>query len=216
MLPIATRTKQKQGTLPMDETRHYPPARRRDFLRATGAAFGTSWLMANLPLFASTAVAARQAQAAGKGFVHLAAEEAADLEAIAARIVPTDETPGAREAGVIWFIDLALGGFVASKAGVLREGLASLNRAVAAAHGKPRFASLAPREQDQVLATVDTTPFFEDIRLLTLAGLLTLPEYGGNRDHLGWKLIGFEHRHAWTPPFGYYDAEATREGGTHG
>lgn len=200
----------------MGQTRSSSPAGRRDFLRATGATLGTSWLMANLPLFAGAAAAARQAQAAGKGFVHLAEEEAADLEAIAARIVPTDETPGAREAGVIWFIDQAIGGFVASNAGVLREGLASLNRAVAAAHGKPRFALLAPAEQDALLAGQDRTPFFEDIRLLTLAGLLALPEYGGNREHLGWKLIGFEHRHAWTPPFGYYDAEATREGGPDG
>lgn len=200
----------------MDPTRVSVPGGRRGFLRATGATLGGSWLMAQLPLLAGVAASAREAQAAGKGFAHLTDEEAADFEAIAARIVPTDETPGAREAGVIWFIDQAFGGFLADKASVLREGLASLNRVVATAQGKPRFALLAPPEQDKVLATVDTTPFFEDLRFLTLAGLLTLPEYGGNRDHLGWKLIGFEHRHAWTPPFGYYDAEATREGRADG
>ena len=40
---------------------------------------------------------------------------------------------------------------------------------------------------------------------LTQAGMFALPEYGGNRDHKGWELIGFEHQHVWQPPFGYYD-----------
>ncbi len=36
-------------------------------------------------------------------------------------------------------------------------------------------------------------------------GFLGNPSYGGNRDHVGWKLIGFEDRMAFQPPFGYYD-----------
>jgi gluconate 2-dehydrogenase gamma chain len=31
------------------------------------------------------------------------------------------------------------------------------------------------------------------------------PSYGGNRDQAGWKLIGFEDKHQYEPPFGYYD-----------
>ena len=34
--------------------------------------------------------------------------------------------------------------------------------------------------------------------------------YGGNRDKVGWKLIGFEDRFHWNAPFGHYDAESTR------
>jgi hypothetical protein len=30
---------------------------------------------------------------------------------------------------------------------------------------------------------------------------------------MGWKLLGFDHRHVWAPPFGYYDAQA---GGSNG
>jgi gluconate 2-dehydrogenase gamma chain len=38
-------------------------------------------------------------------------------------------------------------------------------------------------------------------------GFLADPSYGGNRGQVGWKLIGFEPKPAWKPPFGYYDAE---------
>ena len=34
-----------------------------------------------------------------------------------------------------------------------------------------------------------------------------MPAYGGNRDGVGWKLIGFEDRHVFQPPFGYYDRD---------
>jgi hypothetical protein len=45
------------------------------------------------------------------------------------------------------------------------------------------------------------------VRFLTILGLLALPRYGGNRDEIGWKLIGFNDAHAFNPPFGYYDRD---------
>jgi gluconate 2-dehydrogenase gamma chain len=33
--------------------------------------------------------------------------------------------------------------------------------------------------------------FFETVRLHTILGFLADPEYGGNRDHAGWKLVGY-------------------------
>jgi hypothetical protein len=36
-------------------------------------------------------------------------------------------------------------------------------------------------------------------------GFFGNPSYGGNRDLVGWKLIGFEDRFQFEPPFGYYD-----------
>ena len=42
----------------------------------------------------------------------LSAAEAADIEAVAAQIIPTDDSPGAREAGVVYFIDRALATFL--------------------------------------------------------------------------------------------------------
>ena len=62
-------------------------------------------------------------------------------------------------------------------------------------------------QQIAFLTTVDQTPFFSTTRLLTLLGMFSLPEYGGNRDGLGWKLLGFEDAHVFTSPFGYYDRD---------
>ena len=50
------------------------------------------------------------------------------------------------------------------------------------------------------------------VRYLTLAGMFSLPEHGGNRDQIGWRLLGFENRHAWQPPFGFYDADYAERG----
>ncbi len=49
--------------------------------------------------------------------------------------------------------------------------------------------------------------FFELLRTHTLYGFLGNPSYGGNRDRVGWKLIGFDNHMAYQPPFGYYDAQ---------
>jgi hypothetical protein len=57
------------------------------------------------------------------------------------------------------------------------------------------------------LQQVDRTPFFGSLQQLTVLGALTMPQYGGNRDGLGWQLIGFTDQHAFAPPFGYYDRD---------
>jgi hypothetical protein len=38
-------------------------------------------------------------------------------------------------------------------------------------------------------------------------GYLSRPEYGGNHNQAGWKLIGFQDEMTFDPPFGYYDSE---------
>jgi hypothetical protein len=39
-----------------------------------------------------------------------------------------------------------------------------------------------------------------------------LSEYGGNKDGIGWKLLGMDpHTHAYVYPFGDYDAEYMKE-----
>ena len=189
---------------------------RRGFLLGSGAVLGASWLAVNLPLVVQAAEAAAEARMAGESFVNLTPEQGADLAAIAARIVPSDGTPGATEAGVVWFMDKALDCFMAEDADSLAEGLAAFNAFVLAETGQARFAVLDESRQDDVLRAREETPFFGLVRFLTLAGLFTMPSYGGNRGHVGWKLVGFEHRHAWAPPFGFYDAQAAEEGEPHG
>lgn len=136
----------------------------------------------------------------------LGTAEAADIEAVAAQIIPTDDTPGAREAGVVYFIDRALATFLSQLASDYRAQLAEFQLVFREHHpGIPSFASLTTVPQVEYLRTVDHTPFFDTTRLLTLLGMFSLPAYGGNRDGVGWTLIGFEDRHFFQPPFGHYD-----------
>jgi len=138
----------------------------------------------------------------------LSATEAADIEAVAAQIIPTDDTPGAREAGVVYFIDRSLASFFSHLAGDYRAQLAAFQAAFRDRHPSAgSFASLPSERQIEYLKGVDQTPFFTTTRLLTLLGMLSLPGYGGNRSGVGWKLLGFEDAHAFAAPFGYYDRD---------
>jgi len=138
--------------------------------------------------------------------------EAEEFAAIAARIIPSDETPGATEAGAIYFIDRVLGSSHAELLPALREGLSSLQSTARAAHGNPQFSAMAPAEQDELLRQIESSPFFLLMRFLTICGTFASPEYGGNRDYVGWQLIGFDHRHVWQAPYGYYDADYSQSG----
>jgi gluconate 2-dehydrogenase gamma chain len=182
---------------------------RRSLLHAIAATMAT----AALP-FAWTDIAqaldhAHGAPQAGSPTVSfLSAAEAADVEAVASQIIPTDDSPGAREAGVVHFIDRALATFFSQLAADYRSGLTAFQAAVHERHPSARsFATLTSEEQIAYLKEVDQTPFFNMTRLLTLLGMFTLPAYGGNRDGGGWKLLGFQDAHVFRPPFGHYDRD---------
>jgi gluconate 2-dehydrogenase gamma chain len=183
---------------------------RRSFLIALGealgvAAVGLSWT--DVVRAAHEAHAASQPGSAPATTL-LTATEAADIEAIAAQIIPSDDTPGAREAGVVHFIDRALSSFYARLAGDFRSQLADFQAACRAANpDAPSFSGLSSERQIAFLRMVDQTPFFGRVHLLTLLGMFSTPAYGGNLQGLGWKLIGFEDRHVFQPPFGWYDRD---------
>lgn len=182
-------------------------ASRRDFLAASGTTLGGAWLALHLPSIQAAAAYARRAAAARSPFDILTPDEARELEAVAAQIIPTDDTPGAREAGVVYFMDKALGTFAAQMLGPIRAGLPDLLKA---AQGKQpsaaAFSALSFADQTEVLRGLEKTPFFGMVRFLTVAGMLGDPSYGGNKDRIGWKLIQYNGGHAQQPPFGYYDA----------
>jgi gluconate 2-dehydrogenase gamma chain len=183
-------------------------AERRRFLQLAGASLGASWLALDWAGIARAAEQAAAHHAAGgaHGTTSLSADEAADVEAIAAQIIPTDATPGAREAGVLWFIDRALASFYAPLAERFHAGLRDFQATVRARYPDAvAFAALPQDQQRAFLHTVDRTPFFDDMRMLTVLGMFSIPAYGGNRDGVGWRLLGFEDLHAFDPPFGYYD-----------
>lgn len=134
--------------------------------------------------------------------------EIADLDAMTAQIIPTDATPGAREAGVVHFIDRALRSFCAPIATEFRAGLAEFRRGVRARYPEsPSFAALPHTQQLEWLQSIEHSPFFASVRQLTVLGMFSNPTYAGNRDGIGWRLLGFVDEHVFAPPFGHYDRD---------
>ncbi len=152
--------------------------------------------------------------AAGSPTTHfetLDADTAAEIEAVAAQIIPSTGGPGAREAGVIYFIDRALSTFARDDREAYRTGMVHLQQKRKELFPESAtIASLTGPQQVTLIRTVETSSFFELLRTHTVLGFLGNPSYGGNRGKAGWRQIGFEDQMAYAPPFGYYDAEALR------
>ena len=135
------------------------------------------------------------------------AAEAREIEAIANQIIPGGDSAGAREAGVIYFIDRALATFDAGKRALYTEGLAlAQKKRTELFPGSTSIADLAEDRQVRLLQAIEKTQFFEQVRTHCIMGFLGNPSYGGNRGLAGWKSIGFEDRFHFEPPFGYYDS----------
>jgi hypothetical protein len=173
---------------------------RRKFLIASTAGVSATWVAANW----SAAQAADMAN--GTPMTFFSPTQAADVEAMAAQIVPTTDTPGAREAKVIAFIDVALVSFAKDSADVYTKGLADLTTKVRAVNpAVDGFAGLTSAQQVQVLTSIEKTPFFQAVRSHTIMGLFAAPQHGGNYQKVGWKMIDFDDSLNFQPPFGAYD-----------
>ncbi len=132
---------------------------------------------------------------------NLTATESDLLEAIVARLIPTDASgPGATEARAAHYIDRALGGALASSRQAYTAGLAALDTYSRSSRGKA-FTELSTTDQDSVLIDVETgaatgftgssAAFFGLVLNHTHQGTFGDPYYGGNANFIGWDLIGY-------------------------
>jgi gluconate 2-dehydrogenase gamma chain len=168
---------------------------RRELLKRAGltgaAAVLTPAVVGRVRLQADQDVGSGATMVAATEPATLTASEAEVLDAVCARLIPTDENgPGAREARAARYIDRALGGFLAPSRDAYAAGLADLNRRALQAHAMP-FAKLAPAQQDELLTSIETTPFFALVRNHTIQGTFCDPFYGGNAGFVGWDLLGY-------------------------
>jgi gluconate 2-dehydrogenase gamma chain len=131
----------------------------------------------------------------------LSRREAAIVDAIAARLIPTDANgPGAGEARVGRYIDRALAGALASDRPSYALNTVAVDRYARQRYGAA-FTELTAAQQDAILTNMEAntapgfTPnsrtFFLLIRTHTIQGMFGDPYYGGNTDAAGWKLMGF-------------------------
>ena len=161
------------------------------------------------------------------GYLFFTAAEAATVDAIVDRLIPTDDLgAGAKDAGVTVFIDRQLTGPYGGHESLYmqgpfsatplpsqglqspltprqqyRLGLAALASYCNTAFSGRGFAQLSADEQDALLTGMekgqvklpdfDSKMLFAAVHGNTIEGFFADPAYGGNRDMVGWKLVGF-------------------------
>jgi gluconate 2-dehydrogenase gamma chain len=143
------------------------------------------------------------AHASGEGHgAFLNDTDAATVAAFAERLMPgAPGMPGARDADVLNYIDLALAGAYAELQDFYRRGLAQLDAYCQQTHQAP-FARLDAAHQDAVITALEAgkatgfawptaQAFFNTLRTHTMEGMFADPVYGGNKDFAGWRLVGF-------------------------
>ena len=180
---------------------------RRDFVQSIAG--GLAGALAGTSLSQLTALSAHAATVPETApYEFLTADQAKLLDVITAHLIPTDDTPGAREAKVVRFIDHSLATIFKDLQKDFTKTLADF--AEFTSHYRPDgvpFLDLSPGEQIDAISEVERLKpdVFWDLRGATMTGMFAHPEHGGNVGKIGWRLIGYEDRYSWVPPFGYYD-----------
>ena len=149
--------------------------------------------------------------------------DALTIAALAERMMPgAPGKPGATDAGVLNYIDLALSGAYSDQQEFYRHGLTQLDAYCNATY-KKSFVALAPTQQDEVLTALEqgkaagfdwphAQPFFNTLRKHTMEGMFADPVYGGNKDFVGWRLVGFPGaQEQFTPQDMHSSGRFTRE-----
>jgi gluconate 2-dehydrogenase gamma chain len=130
------------------------------------------------------------------------ADDARTVAAFAERLMPgAPGKPGATDADVLNYIDLALAGAYQDDQFFYRSGLAQLDAHCSKAYGKP-FHGLTAAQQDETILALEqgkapefvwpnAKAFFETLRTHTMEGMFADPVHGGNKNFSGWRLVGF-------------------------
>jgi gluconate 2-dehydrogenase gamma chain len=118
------------------------------------------------------------------------AAEARTVEAVCEQIIPADQDPGAREAGVLNYIDLQLTRHLKRHQRAYRTGIAAVNAAARSRFGR-LFAELPFDRQAEVLAEIEKKEraFFALILDHTMQGFYGDSRHGGNRNQVSWRMV---------------------------
>lgn len=184
---------------------------RRSFLVNSVAGINAAWIAANYHDILSAQEHAKQAVQGDKPpkLAFFTEAQAVEMEAMAAQIIPTDDTPGAREARCLYFIDRALSTFSQASKPLYTQGLLDLQAKTQQLYPNAgKFSALTAEQQIKVLTEIEKTPFFNSVRTHTIIGFLARPVHGGNHDKVGWEVIAYDGSLNHKAPFGFYDAAA--------
>lgn len=145
--------------------------------------------------------------------------QSATIQAATARIIPADHDPGALEAGVIDYIERTLASYARNAVQLYYDGVLELDKLAQERFGAKAFIASGPAEQDRILSTLEEkrSLFFALLVEHTMEGFYGDPRHGGNKNRVGWKMIGFpgpSFPKGYEPPLGWYDANEPNEFGS--
>ncbi len=158
-----------------------PSITRREAIQRAATLLGVAFAPSILAGVARAQAAAARPNAKP---VHLTAKQFETVGAIAERILPRTDTPGAVDVGVPAFLDLLVGEYMTpTEKAVFIAGLAEVDAAGARAHQRA-FVQLTPAQQDSILTQIAQASqakektFFHHMRELTLLGYFTSEQVG--------------------------------------
>jgi len=139
------------------------------------------------------------------GYLFFTSEEAPCVIAICEQIIPKDDSPGATDAGVIYYIDRQLAGIFHYNQETYRNGVRNLQTFCTQKYGK-RFEQLDSDSQTNLLRLMETnhmkesewsgghsSDFFNLVRTHTMQGFYGSPIHGGNKDYLSFRMLKLDY-----------------------
>lgn len=117
--------------------------------------------------------------------------EARTLQALCGRIIPTDDQPGADQAGAVNFIDIQLTKRYKVHRAKYRDGLAKAESIADSRFHKP-LAELGADDQLRCAEELEKAApdFFSLVVAHTMQSYYGSPRHGGNRDAVSWRMLG--------------------------
>ena len=122
-------------------------------------------------------------------------EEARTVEALCDKVIPADDAPGAKQAGVLYYIDRQLDGPLHRFEQAYHDGISKLRDTCQKQTGRD-FADLPFPEQTKFLQDMEGGPveplnsFWRMVIDHTMQGFYGSPAHGGNRDGASWEMLG--------------------------
>jgi len=165
---------------------------RRDFIQSASLAFGSILLFPSCLKQNST-------------YLFFTPEEALCIIAFCEQIIPKDESPGATDAGVIFYIDRQLSGVFHYDRETYRIGIKNLQDYCSKKYGKP-FENVVFDEQTKFLKTMESNQlnenewqqgnpsnFFNLVRSHTMQGFYGSPIHGGNKNYMSFEMLRIDY-----------------------
>jgi len=165
---------------------------RRTFIKSAGLAFGSVLLFPSCLKHSNI-------------YRFFTPEEALCVIALCEQIIPKDQSPGATDAGVIFYIDRQLSAVFQYDQETYRSGIKNLQIYCQKTSGK-NFELLATEEQKRIMKLMESnqinpsewssgrpSDFFELIRSHTMQGFYGSPIHGGNKDFMSFEMLRIDY-----------------------